>query len=91
MSKQYPFTVEEVKAIVQLKRAFTKCKRLGLKFAGMDNDLYVCNKRVYEWAKENRSDDLADYNEVAYAIKHRRSGADTLLTGGDPYIESAGW
>lgn len=90
MSKQYPFTDEEIKAIAQLKRAFTKCKKLGLKFSGMDNDLYVCNKRAYELAKKNRSDRNADYNEVAFAINNNYSGADTLICG-DPYIDSGAW
>ena len=90
MSKQYPFTDEEIKAIAQLKRAFTKCDKLGLKFSGMDTSLLVANERAIDEAKRNRSDHNADYNEVAYAHDQGYSGTDCILDGG-AYVDSGGW
>lgn len=86
----YEFTKEEINAIASLKRAFAKCKKLGLSFSGMDGSLYVCNKRTFELAKKNRSDHKADYSEVAFAINRCYSGADILICG-SPYVDSGGW
>ena len=90
MSKQYPFSEEEIKAIAQLKRAFTKCDKLGLKFSGMDTSLLVANSRAIHEAIKNRNDHNGDYNEVAFAHAERYSGTDCVIDGG-AYIDSGGW
>lgn len=90
MSRQFPFTDEEIKAIAQLKRAFAKCDKLGLKFSGMDSSLLVANKEAVAMADKKRNDRYGDYNHVAFAHQERYSGTDTVITGGC-YIDSGGW
>lgn len=93
-SKQYPFTNEEIKAIASLKRAFTKCDKLGLKFSGMADAILVCNKRTFDLARKNiaklDSSFHGEDNEVAFALRKGYSGADNLISNG-PYVDSGGW
>lgn len=90
-------TKQEESAIKSLRAAFKKCDKLGLRFCGMDNDLYFCTQAVFQMASEERDDHRSDYNEVAFAIQQKRYGdedkyedADMLISG-SPYVDSGGW
>ena len=79
---------EEKNAIANLKRAFTRCRKAGFVFSGIDDELHFCTRKAYEKARSARQE--GDFNEVAIAVRSGYEGTGTVVSGGC-YIDSAGW
>jgi hypothetical protein len=82
-------TEKQRRALQQLERAFAACKKAGICFCGMDDNLHYATKEAIADSPERNS---SDYSGVARAVQNQElddeaGKVDTHWTYGD----SGGW
>ena len=82
-------TNTQISAIKSLEDAFLKCKKAGVKFCGMDDDIYFATKKAIEGSTERGLD---DYCPTAVAVQNSEYECETgkVNTHG-AYDDSGGW
>lgn len=81
-------TEEQKKALKILERAFKKCSKAGLQFAGMDGNIFYANEKSINNLPEPTN--KTPYNEVARVAEEGLPGGGYVNHHGT-YIDSGGW